>query len=213
MGMPDEPKLYHIIHFDRLPSVISDGFLWSDAEVRRSSSPGTTIGMPHIKLRRLTELKLTSFPDLHVGDCVPFYFCPRSVMLFLIFTGNDNELTYCGGQGPIVHLESDLRETDVWAKNKSLRCAFTLSNAGSYWFDDLWDLTKLNLIDWDAVQAKYWKNCRDSKQAEFLVEKQFPWELVKRIGVHSEQVYKKVMQALESAEHRPHVEIKPNWYY
>ncbi|MFN8587276.1 MAG: DarT ssDNA thymidine ADP-ribosyltransferase family protein [Candidatus Eisenbacteria bacterium] len=38
--------------------------------------------------RRLEGLHLASYPDLFVGDCVPFYFCPRSVMLYLIYRGN-----------------------------------------------------------------------------------------------------------------------------
>ena len=85
---PAAPKIYHIVHVDRLPSIIADGFLWCDAEVaqRAVTNPGmgTTIGMNSIKERRLTELNLGRHPDLHVGQCVPFYFCPRSVMLYLI---------------------------------------------------------------------------------------------------------------------------------
>ena len=81
MQIPADPKIYHIVHADRLPSIIADGRLWCDAEIVRCSPPGTTIGMNGIKQRRLNELTLNSHPDLHVGDCVPFYFCPRSIML------------------------------------------------------------------------------------------------------------------------------------
>lgn len=213
MVMSGEPKIYHIIHVDKLTSVIADGFLWCDAEVQRRSSPGTTIGMSHIKMRRLNELTLTSYPDLHVGDCVPFYFCPRSIMLYLIFRGNDNELTYHGGQENIVHLEADLSETYIWANNQSQRCAFTLSNAGARYFEDRCDFAKLNEIDWDAVEARSWQSCSHGKQAEFLIEKQFPWILVKRIGVNSIGIYHKVMQALQTVEDIPSVEIIPDWYY
>ena len=66
--------------------------------------------MNNIKRRRLTKA-LNSYPDLHVGDCVPFYFCPRSVMLYVIHMTNHPELTFRGGQDEIVHLEADLRET------------------------------------------------------------------------------------------------------
>ena len=90
--------------------------------------------MTGIKQRRLTELTLSSHPGLHVGDCVPFYFCPRSVMLYLIYQGNHPELTYRGGQGPIIHLEADLHATVAWAVGAGRRWAFTLSNAGSYFF-------------------------------------------------------------------------------
>jgi ssDNA thymidine ADP-ribosyltransferase, DarT len=55
MPMPAAPKLYHIVHVDRLPSVIADGFLWSDAEIARRARPGTVIGMNSIKRRRLSE--------------------------------------------------------------------------------------------------------------------------------------------------------------
>jgi hypothetical protein len=73
--VPQKPKIYHIVHVDRLPSIVAAGFLWCDAEVIRHALAGTTIGMSRIKQRRLT-LPLNSHPDLHVGDCVPFYFFP-----------------------------------------------------------------------------------------------------------------------------------------
>ncbi|MBI5603004.1 MAG: DUF4433 domain-containing protein [Deltaproteobacteria bacterium] len=53
MPIPAEPKIYHIVHVDSLPSIIADGWLWCDAEILRSSSPGATIGMNGIKQRQL----------------------------------------------------------------------------------------------------------------------------------------------------------------
>lgn len=213
MQIPAEPKIYHIVHVDRLPSIIADDWLWCDAEIARCSPPGTTIGMNGIKQRRLNELTLTSHPDLHVGDCVPFYFCPRSIMLYLIHQANQPELDYRGGQGPIVHLEADLRKTVAWAEARGQRWAFTLSNAGAYYFEDRCDLAHLGEIDWDAVQAEAWRQCKEGKQAEFLIEQQFPWELVSRIGVRSQQGYSQVTTALQAAAHKPRIGIKPEWYY
>lgn len=132
MPIPAEPKIYHIVHVDRLQSIVEDSWLWCDAEILRRSPPGTTIGMNKIKQRRLNELTLTSHQNLKVGDCVPFYFCPRSIMLYLIYQANHTELCYRGGQGPIVHLEADLRQTITWAEEHDQRWAFTLSNAGAY---------------------------------------------------------------------------------
>ena len=105
--------------------------LWSDAKIQKRPLPGTTIGMGTIKQRRLTELTLDSHPGLHVGACVPFYFCPRSIMLYLLCQANHPELTYRGGQVPIVHLEIDLQAAVQWADANDRRWAFTLSNAGS----------------------------------------------------------------------------------
>lgn len=211
--MSREPKIYHIVHVDRLPSIIADECLWCDSEVNRRLRPGTTIGMNAIKRRRLYELTLASHPDLHVGDCVPFYFCPRSVMLYLIHQANHPELMYRGGQTPIIHLEADLGRTVAWAEAHSRRWAFTLSNAGSRYFEDRCDLTHLQEINWDAVQATYWQQQREAKQAEFLIEHQFPWALISRIGVHSIEAHRQLSTSVRSTEHRPRVEIRPDWYY
>ena len=213
MPIPAEPKIYHIVHVDKLPSIISEGRLWCDAEFTRRSLPGTTIGINSIKERRLNVLKLNSHPDLHVGDCVPFYFCPRSVMLYLIYRANHPEMVYRGGQGRIIHLESDLRATVAWAEEHDQRWAFTLSNAGSNYFEDRCDLTQLDEIEWDAVKATDWQQRQDGKQAEFLIEQQFPLELVSRIGVLSTRVGNQVSAALQATAHRPPIEVRPYWYY
>jgi hypothetical protein len=213
MPAPDDPKLYHIVHVDRLPSIVANGGLLCDAEVAERGPIGTTIGMNDIKQRRLSELRLSRHPDLYVGACVPFYFCPRSVMLYVIGQANHPQLSYRGGQDPIVHLEADLRATVAWAEAQDLRWAFTLSNAGARYFEDRSDLGHLDEIDWDAVEATDWRRCKEGKQAEFLIEQRFPWELVSRIGVRSRQVRHRTEAALEAAAHRPPVEIRPAWYY
>ena len=126
--------------------------------VRRRAAAGTNIGMDNIKQRR-RSLPLNSHPRLHVGECVPFYFCPRSIMLYAIHRANHPELSYRGGQGPIVHLEADLHQTVAWAERYGRRWAFTDSNAGSFYFNDWSDLTNLGEIDWQAVHARDWQHC------------------------------------------------------
>jgi hypothetical protein len=169
--------------------------------------------MNAIKERRRTELTLASHPGLHVGDCVPFYFCPRSIMLYLIYQGNNPDLEYRGGQGPIIHLESDLMQTIRWAEAQGQRWAFTLGNAGARYFEDRKDLNQLGEIDWSAVNARDWRGSKEGKQAEFLVECQFPWDLVTRVGVRSRTTYDEVLKVLLGAAHTPVVEVKPEWYY
>lgn len=219
MTVPTQPKIYHIVHVDRLLSIITDGYLWCDAEVVRRIPSGTTIGMNHIKQRRLSELTLTSYPDLRVGDCVPFYFCPRSIMLYLIYRGNDPSLVYRGGQEPIVHLQADLLNCVAWAKQHDRRWAFTLSNAGAYYFEDRCNLAQLSEINWQAVRTNRWSgsgissSIKEGKQAEFLLEYCFPWHLIEHIGVHSTGIYREVANVLPVGGHRPQLEIKTDWYY
>lgn len=217
MPPPVSPNIYHIVHVDRLPSIITDGYLWCDEEMARRTEAqadvGTAIGMSSIKQRRLTELSLDSHPGLYVGQCVPFYFCPRSVMLYVIHRASRDELSYRGGQGPILHLEADLQDAVHWADSNKRRWAFTLSNAGAYYFEDRADLAQLDELDWAAINAQYWQNCKEPKQAEFLLERSFPWELVRRVGVSSQRFYTEVRAALAAGKHQPHLAIMPGWYY
>ena len=160
-----------------------------------------------------------SHPDLYVGGCVPFYFCPRSVMLYQIFKGNNSELTYSGGQELIIHLEADLQATVAWAQRNIKRWAFTLSNAGAYYFEDRKDLNMLNEIDWESVNARIWSGedvpsiVKEHKMAEFLLEDIFPWHLVERIGVYSDLILRQVKNLLPTDNDRPQVEIMREWYY
>ena len=219
MSCPKNPKIYHIVHVDRLSSIITDNCLWCDSEIVRRSPPGTTIGMNGIKQRRLHELKLSSHNELYVGQCVPFYFCPRSIMLYVIYCGNLPELIYRGGQTPIIHLQADLYASINWAESNRRHWAFTLSNAGARYFKDYCDISHLNELDWDAIQANRWsgdtvpQSVKERKQAEFLVEYSFPWELIERIGVHSHAIRQKVADVLPQSGYRPQISILPDWYY
>lgn len=174
------------------------------------------IGMKDIKHRRLHDLRLTTHPDLYVGQCVPFYFCPRSIMLYVIYQANNPDLAYKGGQVPIMHLQADLNAVVIWADQQQRRWAFTLSNAGSYFFEDRNDLAHLNDLNWPAIQTDQWQGDKDGKQAEFLLEQGFPWHLVEAIGVHSAFTYQQVMAALDELDattYKPTVTLKPAWYY
>ena len=75
-----------------------------------SGGPVAPVGMGKIKTRRL-GLPVKCLDGVMVGDCVPFYFGPRSVMLYLIHMRNP-ELTYRDGQGPILHLSISLLESE-----------------------------------------------------------------------------------------------------
>lgn len=213
MPVPAQPKIYHIVHVDNLASIIGDGCLWSDATMVQRQG-GTVIGMSSIKQRRLT-LPVTCHNGLRVGDCVPFYFCSRSIMLYVIHCANHPELGYRGGQQPIVHLEADLHRVVQWAAANGRRWAFSLSNAGAVYTQFRAELAKLDEINWGAVAAPDFRpaDVKEAKQAEFLIQNSFPWHLVERIGVHSPAIVPRVASAMQGAAHRPQIQIKREWYY
>ena len=216
--IPQNPKIYHILHVDRLASVVREGGLYCDAESVRRNLAGTTIGLDHIKNRRLHGCTLQTAPALHVGDCVPFYFCPRSVMLYLIHMKN-SELTYRGGQEPIIHLVFDLRKSIRWAQSQGRHWAFTDSNAASEWFSDYDDTRDREKLHWDIIESNQWNGWTDGqktqafKQAEFLVERFFPWSLVERIGVIDEARAEQVRAALTGTTPSKIIEVHRDWYY
>jgi hypothetical protein len=136
-------------------------------------------------------------------------------MLFLLHKGNHVDLTYRGGQRPIVHLEADLYTVVEWANSVERRWAFSNRNAGTRYarfFDNIDDLAAL---DWDAISETDWRDpfAKERKQAEFLVEDSFPWELVERIGVIDRQIAERVESVLGAVGHRPKIVVAPEWYY
>ena len=134
-------------------------------------------------------------------------------MLYLMYQANHPEMQYRGGQEPIVHLEADLREAVAWAERMGSRWAFTLSNAGSRYFEDRSSLDALDELDWSAINATQWSGRQEAKQAEFLMEERFPWHLVQRLGVYSQATAMRVEAERARARHKPPVQILRNWYY
>jgi hypothetical protein len=81
------------------------------------------------------------------------------------------------------------------------------------------DLVNLDKIDWDIMGRRYWADTLQDgdrerrRQAEFLVFQFFPWTLISRIGVMTEETKKLVENAIAPAGHKPTVEHQPEWYY
>lgn len=213
-SVPQNAKIYHITHVSNLSKIVDD-VLWSDAERIRQAMDCTVVGMREIKRRRLEELEVHCHPGTRVGDYVPFYFCPRSVMLYLLHKDNHPDLAYHGGQQPIVHLQADLHEVLGWAKAERRRWAFSKGNAGARYSDFYSDSALLYKLEWEAIAATDWRDpdVKENKQAEFLVENSFPWELIELIGVIDTDVENQVANIISEAEHQPSVAVKPEWYY
>lgn len=209
-----EYKIYHITHIQNLSGILQTGKLWSDVKRIKRDLDCKIVGMSTIKKRRL-KLPVKCHPKTTVGQFVPFYFCPRSVMLYILHMGNHPELTYRGGQSPIVHLEADLREVVTWADTHRRHWAFSTSNAGARYADFYADLDHLDKINWPAVGARDFRDpdIKDGKQAEFLVHKSFPWHLIQTIGVLNAKREAEVNSILRNTESPPVVRMTHSWYF
>jgi len=136
-------------------------------------------------------------------------------MLYLLHMGNHPDVSYRGGQGPILHLEADLYSVVEWAEEQGIRWALTNSNAGARYAAFFNRIDQLGELDWDAIAATVWKApmVRERKQAEFLLERFFPWSLVDKVGVIDERRSHEVAALLGAANHRPEIVVQRNWYY
>ena len=211
---PLHPKIYHITHVDNLPQILRDGELYSDAAMVNRGGPAVTIGMSDIKQRRL-QLPVRCQPGTRVGDYVPFNFCPRSVMLYVIHCANHPSLGFRGGQGPIIHLEADLSAVVQWADSINRLWAYSYSNAGAVYAAFASGIEGLGSLDWGAIENPDFRDpdVKERKQAEFLVHDSFPWWLIERIGVRASGIKTAVEQAIPQTIRRPAIEVMPAWYY
>lgn len=183
-SMPSSPKIYHITHVNNLTSIVANHGLVSDAKRITNQLSCSLVGMSTIKQRRLQEIEVSCYPGTKVGQYVPFYFCPRSIMLYILHRGNHPEIIYKEGQQSIVHLQADLHSVIHWANTQDINWAFSDLNAGSYLATFYNDMSHLSQLNWSAIKATYFRDSqiKDGKQAEFLMFDFFPWQLIEKIG-------------------------------
>ncbi|MHB8843992.1 MAG: type II toxin-antitoxin system toxin DNA ADP-ribosyl transferase DarT [Nitrospirota bacterium] len=204
--------IYHITHIDNLQRIFESGGLHCDATMCSNGVECVGIAHNHIKERRARTI-VPILPGGTLADYVPFYFAPRSPMLYSIHTGY--VAGYEGGQESVLHLVSSAEAVN----EQRLKFVFTNGHAViafSNFFNDLDDLDK---IDWAIMKATYWNDTdadndrKRRRQAEFLVHEFFPWELIEKIGVINENMARKVKSALAGCAHKPVVTVQQKWYY
>ena len=207
-------KIYHITHISNVVGIVNQGLILSDAKMLSSGARHTSIGMSSIKKRRL-NLPVRCNPPTTVGQYVPFYFCARSIMLYVLHMGNHPDMSFHDGQGSIVHLQSDLNKTIRWAKVQGKPWAFSDTNAGAGYANFYNSLNSLSCLDFDAIFKTDFSGPRtkEGKQAEFLFLDAFPWLLVEHIGVINAAMVRNVGNALTASEHKPTVSVEPEWYF
>ncbi|WP_417749121.1 DUF4433 domain-containing protein [Rosistilla oblonga] len=214
--VPAKPKIYHITHLDNLPKIVEAGCLWSDQKRIDLGIITTLVGMSKIKLRRLREIEVCCHPGSMVGQYVPFYYCPRSIMLYILHRSNHDDIEYRDGQDPIVHLQFDLSTCLDWADQNEVTWALSTGNAGALFADYFFaQRSDFQRIDWSAVGNRDFRSrqVKDGKQAEFLVRDAIPWSLVEHVGVFDQNACKLANQTVAASEHQPTIRIENSWYF
>lgn len=213
-SIPANPRVYRITHIDNLDTLLRRGGLHAPNYVPPDGLPYRPIHRQDIQEARVAR-SVKVGPGGVLLDYIPFFFGRRPPMLLQLHTGQVKG--YEEGQGPLVYLVSRVHRIVA----SGCRFVFTDGHAlarFTHWFDELADLAA---VDWDAVQASHWADTPDDndrqrrKQAEFLVHKFLPWDLVDGIAVYGEEVRERVrkMVAVHQDRHRPQVKVVRSWYY
>ena len=205
IGSPAETLIYHITDLANLAHIVVAGGLRSD--VAMAGSEPELIGYGHLKKRRATEIRVGCCGNRFVGEFVPFYFCPRSPMLYTVNQGNTGRPVGC--QRTIIHLVSRVGS----ALETGAEWAISSGNASAAYASFCKDLGELENLDWQAIRATQWQGMTHEKSAEFLVADLLPWTAIHAIGCHNRVVAAQVAAILDPVPHRPMVSVEPAWYY
>jgi|TARA_R110001583_G_scaffold57819_2_gene172747 hypothetical protein len=199
-------KVSHITHIDNLGSILGLSCLWSDAKRIELGLVNQNIGYSHIKQRRLVR-PVNVAAGGTIGQYVPFNFCPRSVMLFVIHKGHPD---FQGGQDRVLHLISDIDKIRLSNEN----CFFTDIHADLDYAEQIDDFDRISELNISRIiTERYWQDFKEEKQAEFLAFESVQWSTITQIGVKTQQVANEVNILLQTAQHKPEVIVRPEWYY
>lgn len=115
-------SIYHMTHLRNLPLIIGAGGLIANNRLRQKQIVYTDIAHQTIQDRRATrQVPCGAGGVLH--DYVPFYFAPRSPMLYSIHRGN--VASYQEGQNLVIYLVSDAESV----KSEGIDFTFTDGHA------------------------------------------------------------------------------------
>jgi hypothetical protein len=191
---------------------VGRGALLSDTHVSSEGRLRVEVGDRNVKVRR-RSMVVPVGPGRAPADYVPFYFAPRSPMLYVIDRGRVSE--YQDGQSPLVYLVTDI-ETIVRMK---LPHVFSDGNCASAFTEYFDRLDRLDMVDWPLMGERIWKNTPTDgdrmrrRAAEFLVHKEVPWSAFIGAATIDEDMARQVRAALVRAGSHLPVRVRRDWYY
>ena len=93
-------------------------------------------------------------------------------------------------------------------------CFFTDIHADLDYAEQIDDFDRVNELDINQIiNEKYWQDFKEEKQAEFLAFESVQWTTIQQIGVKTQAIADEINALLQSAQHKPEVVVRPEWYY
>ncbi|EKU51524.1 hypothetical protein ACINWC323_1784 [Acinetobacter sp. WC-323] len=219
--MPMPTRLFHMTAIDNLDSILNKGSLICKNSCTKDQIRYGNIAHSSVQNKRNSKnVPVPPHGSLH--DYVPFYFAPRSPMLYVINQGNVDGCDY--RQDSIIYLQTTVEK--ILETNNLY--VFTDRNASLDYATFENDHTKLpQTVNWTYLTSppaidgycKFFHDTvdypqrREMRQAEFLVYNTFPIDLISAIGVHNNDALMFVKDSLRKYHLNIPVSIKPDWYF
>ena len=181
---------FRITHIDNIPHILKYGIVRADSPYRNQGY--VSIGNPDLIQFR----KSLNYKGVNLSGYIPFYFGPRSPMLYVIQKGN--ELVKKRHPSEIVYLVISLN--DIITNN--LECVFTDGHAVDeisvkYGKEDLPNINKI--IKREDVFAQFWNptpqdpDRKRRKEAELLIRDDIPSQYINNYVVFNNKAKQKLI--------------------
>jgi hypothetical protein len=210
-------RIYHFTHLDNLPSIVAAAGL-AAGSVRQRADVTTDVGDADVKAARRRRV-VPVLPGGTVADYVPFYFAPRSPMMYRIACDHRDGVPgrYSGGDDPLVYLVSSvdrvLATGLAWVASDGNAAA-----AVSRFTNRADDLA--TFVDWPLMAQTIWSNTEADpdrqrrRMAELLVHQELPLTAVLGFATRTGEQAQEVRAILSRlGEPNRYVAVRAAWYY
>lgn len=211
--MSNAHSIMHFTHIRNLPGILAAECLQADSLVDRASALKVEAADLDIKAVR-KRVQVPFAPYGCVADYVPFYFAPRSPMLYKL--AQNSVANYADGQDPLVYLVSSA-ETVALSGASFLFSDGNCASAVTQYANDLRLLE--SLVDWEVMRAYMWANTADDpdrkrrRMAEFLVHQRLPVWCLNEVAVRRDTMKQYVNDLLAAHRVDLPVQVRPGWYF
>lgn len=206
---PEKALIWRIVHRDNLPWILDNGLHCGNSGIR--SANWVDIGNPELIDKRANHPVLIP-PAGVLGDYVPFYFTPFSVMMKNIHSGRG---VLQRANEEIVILVSSIPQLQA----RGLDFLFTDSHAYYQWANFYHDVADLDKIDWPILQARDFARAPNDPakferyQAEALIHQSCPISGLLGIVCYTDLVKNQIEQLVLDRGLDLSVHARTEWYF
>lgn len=197
-----EKPIFHFTHIENLQSIVEEGL-----KCRNAISDYVRLSHQHLTgWRAIKQVPIESGGT--VGDYAPFFFAPRSPMLFSIMKGNVGGVP--AGQDNIVYIQTRIRNV----VEMKLKWVATDKNAvlDGATFGNTLRWLECN-INWNLMSRSGFAGLSAQRMAEFLVWEAVPWSAIRGVATRTTDEQRSVDEVLRRCAVDTPTRAIPEWYF